>query len=133
MSAGCLLSVALLTSAPGCQGIANFLLKLLVQVGQEVARSYIGKVIEDKLDSWFFNKGSSENNGGDVIATSGDGLKGKYNGMMEITIARDGANKPTVVKVNSPRMVRDSTSSAWKLDPAVIQTAKDRTEESFEK
>ncbi len=129
----CVVSVGLATglASPGCQQLANFLLKLLIQVGREVAASKIGQFVEEKLDSWFFNKDSSENQGGgDVVATSSDGLVGKYNGQMEITVTKDDGKKATV-KVSNPRMIRESTSSKWKLDPTVTQTAKQRSEESF--
>lgn len=129
----CLLSCsfAIALGTPGCGGLANFFLKLLIQVGQNVAASYVGKFVEEKLDSWVFNKNSTENNGGDVAANS-DGLSGTYNGSMEITVTGAGG-KNSVVKVSSPRMVRDSTSSSWKLDPSIIQLAKQRTEEKFGK
>jgi hypothetical protein len=132
--APCLVALALMSGlgAPGCQQVGTFLLKLFFQVARDVASSYLGKFLEEKLDAWFFNKNSSENQGGDVTVTSSDGLKGKYNGTMEITVSREGGNKSTV-KVSNPRMIRDSTSSPWKLDPGVIQTARQRTEESFEK
>src|SRR3982750_3279430 len=93
----CVLALSLTVGlgAPGCQQVGAFLLKLFFQVARDVAASYIGKFLEEKLDAWVFNKSSSENQGGDVIATSSDGLKGKYNGVMEITVNREGGNKST--------------------------------------
>lgn len=131
----CILAFSLtagVVSTPGCQQVASFLLKLLIQVGRDVAASFIGKFVEQKLDSWVFNKNSSENQGGDVVPTSGNSLTGKYNGTMEITVT-DSTGKKSTVKVSNPRMIRDSTSSNWKLDPSLVQTAKERTEESFGK
>jgi hypothetical protein len=128
----CSLSLTVGFTAPGCQQLATFLLKLLIQVGRDIAATYVGKFVEDKLDSWFFNKNSSENQGGDVNATSADKLRGKYNGVMEITVTADNGKK-TTVKVSNPNMVRSSPDANWKLDPAIIQTAKERSEESFSK
>jgi hypothetical protein len=129
----CLLAFSLaVISTPGCGGIASFLLKLLFQVGAQAAASSVGKFIEEKLDSWIFNKNANENHGGDVIVTSSDGLSGKYNGKMEITVTGEGAKKSTVT-LKEPSMIRDSKSSSWKLDPSIIKIAKQMTEDQFGK
>ena len=113
----------------GCHGVvAAFLLKVLVSIGAELAGSYIGQAVEKKLDEWFFDKDSSDNSGGDVSADS-TGLAGKYNGKMEIVITK--GDEQCTVTVSNPRMIRDSEGSPWRLDPGIIQTAKQRSEESL--
>ncbi len=116
--------------APGCHQIGAFLLKLIFEIAGEVAASKIGPWLEKKLDAWVFDKASPENQGGDVVADSSNGLSGRYNGQMEITVKKEDGNNSST-KVSNPRMVRDSTSAKWKLAPDIIRTARERTEESF--
>ena len=128
-----LLSLVLLTgvTTPGCEHVANILYQLLIQVGREVLRTAVLRLIAEGIDNWVFEKNDPRNRGGIVIADSPGSLTGAYNGKMTITVRDEATDRTFTTSVDNPRMQRDSPDTErWKLDPVISERAKNRLKEA---
>jgi hypothetical protein len=112
--------VALGLGAGGCSQIAGALFRLVVHLGKEVAKMAIAQAIERQLDNWFGARPSNQN----VTVDASNSLRGTLNGTVQITVQGEGGSLAGTYQVQNPRMVRQTTSSEWALDPSVVQNAK---------
>ena len=116
------MGLALGVSTPGCQQMGEFLIKLIIHVSKEVAKSAIAHIVEKKIDEWFF----AEKVPTAKITVDSTGQSGNYKGTMRISILNEATGLVETFEVTNPRFV--NRSGTWVPEPSIYEDTKKMAE-----